>query len=39
LPLIISKINPVFDFSSCTFGISKYKEATARAAIYKLVKN
>lgn len=38
LPLIISKINPNFHFPSCTFGISKYKETTARAAIYKLIK-
>ncbi len=25
LPLMISHINPVFHFPSCTFGISKYK--------------
>lgn len=37
-PLIVSKINPVFYFPYCTFGISKYKESTARATIYKLVK-
>lgn len=38
LPLIISRINEVFDFSACTFGISKYKETTARAAIYNIIK-
>ena len=39
LPLLITKRNPVFYFPSCTFGISKYKETTARAAIYKIIKN
>ena len=39
LPYLINQRNPVFYFPSCTFGISKYKETTARAAIYKIVKN
>lgn len=39
LPFLISQINPAFYFPSCTFGISKYKETTARATIYKIVKN
>lgn len=36
---MISEINPIFSFPSCTFGVSKYKETTARAVIYKMVGN
>ena len=39
LPLIISKLNPNFYFPSCTFGISPYKETTARACIFKIIQN
>lgn len=38
LPLLLSRMTPLFHFPSCTFGISKYKESTARATIYELSK-
>ena len=34
LPYLFSRMTPLFHFPSCTFGISKYKETTARATIY-----
>ncbi len=39
LPLLVSHLNPAFSFPSCTFGISKYKESTARATIYRIIRN
>lgn len=38
LPLLLSRMTPLFHFPSCTFGISKYKETTARATIYDISK-
>ena len=37
-PLLLSKINPLFDFSSSRFGVQKSKEATARVAVFKELK-
>ena len=37
-PLLLSKISPLFDFSSSRFGVQKSKEATARVAVYKELK-
>ena len=37
-PLILSKISPLFDFSSSRFGVQKSKEATARVAVFKELK-
>jgi len=34
-PLILSKLNPIFRFESCKFGVQKSKESTARVALYK----
>lgn len=38
LPYLINKHNSFFYLPSCTFGISKYKETTARAVIYRIIK-
>jgi hypothetical protein len=38
LPYLFSRMTPLFHFPSCTFGISKYKETTARATIYDISK-
>ena len=38
-PLLLSKISPLFDFSSSRFGVQKSKEATARVAVFKELKN
>lgn len=38
LPFLISRISNLFYFPSCTFGISKYKESTARAVIYDMTR-
>lgn len=38
LPLILSKITPLFYFPSCTFGIDRTKENTARAFVYQTIK-
>ena len=39
LPLLINQQNPSFYFPYCTFGISKYKETTARAVIFNIIDN
>lgn len=39
LPLMIQEKNPIFYYPYCTFGLSKYKESTARAAIFHMIKN
>ncbi len=39
LPYLISKETSKFYFPSCTFGITGYKSTTARAAIFKMIKN
>lgn len=39
LPYIFSTLNEEFHFPFCTFGISKYKQATARAVIFGIIKN
>jgi hypothetical protein len=38
LPLILSKINKVFNFNYCKFGVQKSKESTARVCLYKELK-
>lgn len=38
LPLILSKINKVFNFEFCKFGVQKTKESTARVCLYKELK-
>ena len=38
LPLILSKLTPLFHFPSCTFGIDRTKENTARAFVYQTIK-
>jgi hypothetical protein len=37
-PLILSKLNKVFNFNSCRFGVQKSKESTARVNLYKELK-
>lgn len=32
-------MNQEFHFPFCTFGISKYKQSTARAVIFNIIKN
>lgn len=32
-------MNEEFHFPFCTFGISKYKQSTARAVIFNIIKN
>ena len=39
LPLLIQNETPYFHFPSCTFGLSKDKESTARAAISKIMRS
>lgn len=39
LPLILSKISPLFNFDDSRFGVQKSKEATARVAVFKELKN
>jgi hypothetical protein len=39
LPYIISKETSKFNFPSCTFGITREKSTTARAAIFKIIEN
>lgn len=36
---MIGSASDVFHFPFCTFGISKYKETTARAVIYNITHN
>jgi len=36
LPLLISRMSNMFYFPSCTYGVSKYKETTARAVVYDI---
>ena len=38
-PYILSKINPYFSYEYSRFGVQKSKEATARVALYKELKN
>ena len=38
-PYLLSKISPLFSFSSSKFGVQKSKEATARVAVWKELKN
>lgn len=38
LPLILSKFEPAFQLSDCTFGIDRWKENTARAFMFSLAK-
>ena len=38
-PLILSKLNPIFKFESCKFGVQKSKESTARVALFKELKD
>jgi len=37
-PLILSKLNNIFHFPSCRFGVQKSKESTARVSLYKELK-
>ena len=37
-PMILSKLNDIFHFGSCRFGVQKSKESTARVALYKELK-
>jgi hypothetical protein len=37
-PLILSKLNKIFNFSYCKFGVQKSKDSTARVALYKDLK-
>lgn len=38
-PMILSKLNPIFNFGYCRFNVQKYKESTARVAVFKELKN
>ena len=38
-PLLLSKISPMFEFKASKFGVQKSKEATARVAMFKELKN
>lgn len=38
-PLLLSKISKIFEFKESKFGIQKSKEATARVAMWKELKN
>lgn len=37
-PLILSKINKIFNFGYCKFGVQKSKDSTARVSLYKELK-
>jgi cytosolic carboxypeptidase protein 2/3 len=39
MPLLLSKMTSLFRYRSCTFGISKDKKQTARAALFEMTKN
>ena len=39
LPFILSKISPLFDFKESRFNYSTSKEATARIALFKELRN
>ena len=36
-PKVLSQLNPQFNFGSCTFGLSKVKEKSARGVMWKLL--
>jgi hypothetical protein len=36
-PKLVSQLNPHFNFPSCTFGLSKLKEKSARGVLWKLL--
>lgn len=36
LPLLLSKFEPAFQLSDCTFGIDRWKENTARAFMFSV---
>lgn len=38
LPLLISKLSPIFYFPDCTYGIDKSKANTARAFVFNTIK-
>jgi cytosolic carboxypeptidase protein 2/3 len=38
LPFLLSRMTNMFNFPCCTFGVSKYKETTARAVIYNITR-
>lgn len=38
LPYILSRHTPLFHFPSCTYGIARCKQTTARAILYNLTK-
>lgn len=37
LPHLVSTLTDIFTIKDCTFGISRYKETTARAVIYSII--
>ena len=39
LPYILSKLTPLFDYQECRFGVQASKEATARVALFKELRN
>jgi hypothetical protein len=39
LPLLMEQVSPLFHLPSCTFGLSKDKESTARATLSKLIRS
>jgi hypothetical protein len=39
VPLLLSKLTTLFKYGSCTFGITREKRSTARAALYEMTKN
>ena len=36
VPMLISRLSPLFRYRACTFGITRDKRSTARAALYEM---